>query len=111
MTTQYRNRTKEQIPKFFADNEDRNWMEWAKCKHIDAETADELFFSENKSDPYGAQREAYCGFCPVRDECFRYGQEFAPLDGAWGGVSEHRRRLIRRYQHTNPTIEQVRAEL
>ena len=75
--------------------ENQPWMHKGFC--ADSPTAD-LWFPTEAAETAN-YCESLCGGCPVRVACLRYAVAHPELEGIWGGVSAHQRRLIRRRQN------------
>lgn len=100
---------KNSIRAFLAGDVNRDWMDFAACQSLDADTSDRLFFLEGKKDPHRIAREWICGRCPVQIDCLEYGNEVAPEFGAWGGIGQAQRRIDRRYR--NYSEEELSEEM
>lgn len=69
---------------------DVTWRRFAKCAGLDTD----LFFPERG----GSTREAkeVCRGCVVREDCLQYALRNGEKFGIWGGLSERKRRRLRR---------------
>lgn len=67
-----------------------NWQDYANCKGIDVN----IFFPGRGESQ--AKAEDICNSCVVKMECLKYAIQTCQLHGIWGGLSERKRRPIRR---------------
>ncbi|WP_328745277.1 WhiB family transcriptional regulator [Streptomyces sp. NBC_00285] len=70
------------------------WRERAACLRVDPE----LFFPISNSGPTLRQideAKAFCGGCPVAQQCLDWALRVGPVDGVWGGTTEIERRAMR----------------
>lgn len=67
------------------------WMAQARCRGVDTE----IFYPQRGEDLSAAQ--AICADCPVRAQCLAHALDNRESHGVWGGLSERRRRRIRRH--------------
>lgn len=70
------------------------WWSLAACSTTDPE----LFFPISPSGPAMrqiAQAKAICARCRIQQECLDYALEAGPIQGVWGGTTEHDRQLLR----------------
>lgn len=73
-----------------------DWSERAICRGEDPD----LFFpiGNSSSGPTLVQidrAKAVCRRCPVLEQCLNWAIESAPVDGIWGGTTEHERHAKR----------------
>lgn len=79
---------------------DGDWRDHANCRGLDVQ----LFFPRRGETADRAKE--ICSGCVVQAECYTYslkdlpGAEAGQKFGIWGGVSEHERRRIRRYNRS-----------
>ena len=66
----------------FEQLQNRDWQALARCNDGTGSMV-ELFFSEQLDDIAAAK--AFCGGCPVRDECLDGARERREPWGVWGG--------------------------
>ena len=70
------------------------WWSLAACSTTDPE----LFFPISRAGPavrQVAQAKAICARCQIREACLDYALDAGPIQGVWGGTTEHERRLLR----------------
>ena len=70
------------------------WWSRAACSTTDPE----LFFPIAPAGPairQVAQAKAICARCEIRQACLGYALDAGPIQGVWGGTTEHERRLLR----------------
>lgn len=67
-----------------------NWQDYANCKSVDTK----VFYPTRGESQ--AEAEAICNLCEVKMECLKYAIQTFQLYGVWGGLSERKRRAIRR---------------
>lgn len=70
------------------------WWSRAACSTSDPE----LFFPISRAGPAVrqiAQAKAICARCGIQRECLDYALDAGPIQGIWGGTTEHDRRLLR----------------
>ncbi len=70
------------------------WWSRAACSTADPE----LFFPISPSGPAIRQvslAKAICARCEIQQECLDYALDAGPIQGVWGGMTEHERRLLR----------------
>ena len=70
--------------------DERPWAVFAACRDATAE----WFFPQDEASR--RRRLAVCARCPVRVECLDYALEAREVFGVWGGMTERRRRALRR---------------
>jgi WhiB family transcriptional regulator, redox-sensing transcriptional regulator len=73
-----------------------NWRVLAKCKDLDAWTADALYFGDGMTgramkDWARKERQRLCGSCPVVQQCGEYALMTRQRYGAWGGIVVRRK--------------------
>ena len=71
---------------------DGDWHRHAACRGMDPE----MFFPLRGEANEAAFAVATCGTCPVRGECAAYALAHGEHFGVWGGLSESRRKRLRR---------------
>jgi WhiB family transcriptional regulator, redox-sensing transcriptional regulator len=74
----------------FAEQTDREWMEFAACKGHTS-----IFYPERGGDSETALK-AFCSECPVQIDCFEYAIKHGETDGVWGGFGIKKRRKLAR---------------
>jgi WhiB family redox-sensing transcriptional regulator len=70
------------------------WWSRAACSAADPE----LFFPISSAGPamgHLAQAKAICARCEIQQQCLDYAVSTGPIQGVWGGMTEHERRLLR----------------
>src|SRR6187455_2318195 len=72
------------------DPEDRGWQDYANCLGVDPD----LFFPERGASTREAKE--VCRGCVVREDCLEYALDNGEKFGIWGGMSERKRRRLRR---------------
>jgi WhiB family transcriptional regulator, redox-sensing transcriptional regulator len=75
------------------------WWSRAACSAADPE----LFFPISSAGPAAvhlAQAKAICARCEIRQRCLDYAVSTGPIQGVWGGMTEHERRLLRQGRRT-----------
>jgi WhiB family redox-sensing transcriptional regulator len=75
------------------------WWRLAACRGMDTD----LFFPE-RGDSTTEVRNT-CSGCSTRAECLAYAFNNGEKTGVWGGLSERKRRAIRRSRTTPPPIQ------
>jgi len=70
--------------------EDRGWQSRANCMGVDPD----LFFPERGASTREAKE--VCRGCVVKDDCLEYALDNGEKFGIWGGMSERKRRRLRR---------------
>jgi WhiB family redox-sensing transcriptional regulator len=85
------------------------WWSRAACSTTDPE----LFFPIASAGPAAqqlAQAKAICARCEIRQACLDYALDAGPIQGVWGGTTEHERRLLRqRGRRARVRLAQERA--
>ncbi len=76
------------------DGFDDAWMRDGACRKLTPEQVDEIFFPDRGMSTGPAKR--VCSECPVREECLDYAMNNVERFGVWGGVSERKRRDMRK---------------
>jgi WhiB family transcriptional regulator, redox-sensing transcriptional regulator len=70
------------------------WWSRAACSTADPE----LFFPISSTGPAMGQlarAKAICARCEIQQQCLDYAVSTGPIQGVWGGMTEHERRLLR----------------
>lgn len=70
----------------------------APCTQADPEA----WFPESTPTTSTAYAKRICHSCPHLEPCRTYGLTH-PVDGIWGGLTGHERRIIRRQNRNHPT--------
>jgi WhiB family redox-sensing transcriptional regulator len=67
------------------------WQERAACFGVEPD----VFFpiSEEEAGP----ALAFCGACPIREECLSWALKNGERYGVWGGTTEQQRRRLQRH--------------
>jgi WhiB family transcriptional regulator, redox-sensing transcriptional regulator len=89
------------------DNRAELWSR-AACSTSDPE----IFFPISSCGPAAVQvarAKAICAGCEIRRECLEYAIVAGPIQGIWGGLTEHERRLFRQRGHRTRVFAQGRA--
>jgi WhiB family transcriptional regulator, redox-sensing transcriptional regulator len=73
-----------------APDTESDWRESANCAGIHVD----MFFPEKGSLPYGVRE--VCGNCDVQAQCLQYALDNGERYGIWGGMSETKRRTMKR---------------
>ena len=71
-----------------------NWRSAGACLSADPD----LFFPISSAGPamgHLAQAKAICARCEIQQQCLDYAVSTGPIQGVWGGMTEHERRLLR----------------
>jgi WhiB family redox-sensing transcriptional regulator len=70
------------------------WWSRAACSTTDPE----LFFPIASAGPAArliSKAKATCARCEIQRACLDYALDAGPVQGVWGGTTEHERRLLR----------------
>lgn len=80
--------------------EDENWRDNARCRDMDGEKADRLFFSDELVGDMARvaiqEAKAMCGQCPVAADCLYFAMTTQEKHGIWGGMTTEERRIFQR---------------
>ena len=67
------------------------WMDQASCKGLT-----NIFFPGRGDTSAVKLAELICSQCPVQQQCLEYAIRNIEFIGIWGGMSERKRRIMRR---------------